>query len=95
MEKEVALQLQAKMQEKEQEEMNKEDNEKVTSDLPTCPVPIRIHVRRDIFKNNVGEEESRSLLEEDAEVKEESIALEEENVVAEASMSLLANNDAD
>ena len=43
----------------------------------------------------MGEEESRSLLEEDAEVKEESIALEEENVVAEASMSLLANNDAD
>ena len=31
-EKEVALQLQAKMQEKEQEEMNKEDDEKVTSD---------------------------------------------------------------
>ena len=59
------------------------------------PVLIRIHVRRDIFKNIVGEEESRSLLEEDAEVKEESIALEEENVVAEASMSLLANNDAD
>ena len=70
-EKEVSLQLQAKMSdeqkkkedtEEEKREEEKEEQKEVNGNMQTGPAANRLFYRRDIFKETVVEEESQSLL---------------------------------
>ena len=66
LEKEVSLQLQAKMSDeqkkKEETEEEKEEQKEVSGNMQNGPAANRLFYRRDIFKETVMEEESKSLL---------------------------------